>query len=94
MGLGRTLPGSRPLPPTAALPSSTHCTLDAPGHLPKQLRLGVCHLCCVEQVLPLDPLELQHPLEHLGGCGGGGSEVLCDTAGHSPSSEPHRQRAC
>lgn len=73
----------------------TYRALDAPGRLPKQLGLGVGHLRRVEQLLPLDPLELQHTLEHLGGCGGGSSEVLPGTClasgpavGTGPSSEP------
>lgn len=57
----------------------THRTLDAPGCLPKQLGLGVGHLRRVEQLLPLDPLELQHTLERPGGCGGGRSEALPGT---------------
>lgn len=73
----------------------TYRALDAPGGLPKQLGLGVGHLRRVEQLLPLDPLKLQHTLEHLGGCGGGESEVLPGTSlasgpamGTGPSSKP------
>lgn len=59
----------------------TYCALDAPSGLPEELRLGVSHLRCVEQLLPLDPLEFQYTLEGPGGCGGGGSEALLGPAG-------------
>lgn len=91
-------PGRRPggVEPHPRPHAHTHRTLDAPGRLPKQLRLGVGHLGRVEQLLPLDPLELQHALERLGGYGGGGSEALPGThrasglaTGTGPSNKPH-----
>lgn len=45
----------------------THSTLDAPGRLPKQLRLGILHLRGVEDLLALHLVQVQEAAEPHGG---------------------------